>query len=183
MTTNIRIAVGSRNPVKIGATEFGFRQLFPQDSIQVDGFSIESGVSDQPMGSEETRRGAQNRANALKEQQPEFDFWCGIEGGIETLDEDWFASAWLVVIDRHETCGESKTALFPLPPEVKRLVESGLELGHANDRVFSEHNSKHAGGAIGSLTRGLITRQQLYEHAMTMALIPFAQPELFQVEA
>ena len=183
MARNIRIAVGSLNPVKIGATEFGFQQLYPDASIQVEGFSISSGVSDQPMGSEETRQGAHNRAKGLMALQSDFDYWCGIEGGIETLNEDWFASAWLVVLGPQGICGESKTALFPLPPEVKRLVESGLELGDANDRVFREHNSKHAGGAIGSLTRGLISRQQLYEHAMTMALIPFAQPGLFGKEA
>ena len=58
-------------------------------------------------------------------------------------------------------------------------MKDGVELGVANDQVFQEDNSKEAGGAVGSLTRGIISRQALYEHAMVLALIPFLQPPLF----
>ena len=68
-----------------------------------------------------------------------------------------------------------------LPPKVQSLVEQGIELGHANDQVFSEHNSKHAGGAVGSLTGGVIGRQALYEHAMALALVAYKKPALFQI--
>ncbi len=54
-----------------------------------------------------------------------------------------------------------------------------MELGHANDEVFREQNSKHRGGAVGSLTDGVVSRQTLYEHAMALALIAFRKPELF----
>ena len=44
------------------------------------------------------------------------------------------------------------TCSFDLPPAVAALVRQGMELGHANDHVFSLHNSKQSGGAVGSLT-------------------------------
>ena len=61
-------------------------------------------------------------------------------------------------------------------------MEQGNELGIANDIIFHQENSKQAGGAIGSLTGGVVSRQQLYEHAMALALVPFRRRELF-VEA
>ena len=45
--------------------------------------------------------------------------------------------------------------------------------------VFAERNSKQGGGAIGSLTGGKISRQDLYEHAMVATLIPFKNTDLF----
>ncbi len=40
-----------------------------------------------------------------------------------------------------------------------------------------ETNSKQQGGAVGSLTGGVITRQSLYEHAMALALVTFRHEE------
>ena len=179
MINNFHIAVGSKNPVKIASATAGFQAMFPDKSFSAEGFDVASGVSDQPMTSQETRQGATNRAHALKELCPSADFFVGIEGGIETINETLFASAWIVVIDRNGTSTLGRSGAFPLPPSVKRLVDSGVELGHANDQVFKEHNSKQQGGAVASLTGGVITRHSLYEHAMALALATFKHPELF----
>ena len=56
---------------------------------------------------------------------------------------------------------------------MQQLVNSGLELGEANDRVFSTLNSKQGGGAFGLLTDGLMTRESVYTQTLTLALIPF----------
>ena len=68
---------------------------------------------------------------------------------------------------------------LPLPPRVAELVESGLELGEANDRVFSTLNSKQGGGAFGLLTDGAMTREGVYTQTLVLALIPFVH-ELWQ---
>ncbi len=173
------IAVGSNNPVKIQAAISGFRAMFPNGSFSSLNFDVPSGVSDQPMSCEETLRGATNRALALKSLTPESDYFVGIEGGIEVIDDTFFANAWIVIVDSIGNPSRGRSGSFALPPKVKQLVESGIELGHANDQVFNEHNSKHHGGAVGSLTGGLVTRQSLYEHAMALALVAFRQPDLF----
>ena len=177
----VRIAVGSTNPVKVAAVESGFASLWAGQSIDAIGFAVNSGVSDQPMSSDETLAGARGRIAELRSQLEAgpFDFFAGIEGGIEIHEGQFFSSAWVVIQAADGREGRAKSGLFPLPPEVQRLVESGLELGHANDQVFQQHNSKQAGGAIGSLTGGQISRQALYEHAMALALIPFRHERLF----
>ena len=48
-----------------------------------------------------------------------------------------------------------------------------MELGHADDVVFKDKNSKQKGGTVGKLTDGLVDRTEYYRHAMLMALIPF----------
>ncbi len=56
---------------------------------------------------------------------------------------------------------------------MKQLVDAGLELGEANDRVFSTVNSKQGGGAYGLLTGGLYTREGIYTQTLIIALTPF----------
>ena len=180
MQTSKTIAVGSLNPVKIQAAQVGFERMFPDTQFSTSGFSVASGVGDQPMSCAETLDGARNRAKALKELAPEANYCVGIEGGIEIIEETLFANAWIVIRDADGKVASGRSGSFALPPKVKLLVESGIELGHANDQVFDEHNSKQQGGAVGSLTGGVITRLTLYEHAMALALIAFKQPTLYR---
>ena len=153
--------------------------MFAGERYAAEGISVDSRVSDQPMSCDETLLGATNRANALRPIAAEFDFFVGIEGGIEIVAGTYFANAWIVVIDRLGKVARGRSGSFALPPRVQALVSSGIELGLANDQVFGEHNSKQQGGAVGSLTAGVISRQILYEHAMALALIPFKQPKLY----
>jgi inosine/xanthosine triphosphatase len=179
MKSHQKIAVGSLNPVKIQSARGAFELMFPDCQFSADGFEVSSGVSDQPMSCEETLLGATNRANGIVDYAPESDFFVGIEGGIEVINDTLFASAWIVILDSAGRTSSGRSGSFPLPAKVKRLVESGMELGHANDVVFQETNSKQQGGAVGSLTGGVITRQSLYEHAMALALVTFRQENLF----
>ena len=54
-----------------------------------------------------------------------------------------------------------------------------MELGSANDIVFSKQNSKHNSGAVGLLTNDIITRTTYYQHAAVLALIPLVNKELY----
>ncbi len=178
MSDSISIVVASRNPVKISAVENAFSSQFPGAELEITSVDVESGVSSQPDSDGETRQGAINRVAAARDAQSNADFWVGLEGGIESQDDRLMAFAWMAVQDRHGTCGEARTVTLPLPPAVKELIDDGLELGEANDRVFSTINSKQGGGAFGLLTNGLHTREGVYAQAMTIALIPFVH-ELF----
>ena len=91
-----------------------------------------------------------------------------------------FANAWIVVEDAEGNTARGRSGSFALPPKVQQLVNAGVELGHANDQVFGQKNSKQSGGAVGSLTGGLISRQQLYEHAFLLTLVAFRDQDLYQ---
>ena len=174
------IVVASENPVKIDAVRMGFERMFPGEAFTVLGVGVPSGVSDQPMTDQTSRKGAVIRANNARHAAPQADYWVGVEGGCDTLESDLVAYAWIVVLSRTQR-GSARTAMFRLPKEVQRLVESGLELGDADDRVFGRQNSKQKSGAVGLLTSDVVTRTTLYEQAVILALIPFKNPDLYSI--
>lgn len=179
MTNRERVVVASANPVKVAAIQGGLELTFPERCFAIQGVSVESGVSDQPMSDEETLAGARNRTSAARSLFPDADIWCGLEGGVQRHGDGMFAFAW-IVCETSELRGEARTATFPLPPGVVQLIDDGVELGDADDRVFGRANSKQKEGAVGILTGGLIDRCRLYEHAAVMALIPLRNTELFR---
>ncbi|GGF32671.1 inosine/xanthosine triphosphatase [Echinicola rosea] len=174
------VVVGSKNPVKVQCTENGFQRAFGERRFIVEGLNINSEVSDQPIGDEETYRGAYNRAKNAKNTFPEADYWIGIEGGVEELDAEMTAYAWVVIMDRNGKVGKSKTATFILPEAIGTLISGGMELGEADDKVFDRENSKQGNGAVGMLTNGTIDRKEYYEQAVILALIPFISDKLYK---
>lgn len=174
MSPAMRIIVSSTNPVKIAACRSAFAWVFADASHEIIAVSVPSGVSEQPNADEETRQGAINRVRNARQQYPDADFWVGLEGGLEWIDGEPLASAWMVVSDSSGRLGQVRTPTLPLPPAVKQLLLQGLELGEANDRVFSTRHSKQAGGAFGLLTRNLLTRESVYTQTLILALLPFS---------
>lgn len=168
----MRIIVGSTNPVKIACVREGFARVFPDATLTVDGVAVESGVSDQPMNLDETQRGAFNRSDNARWKKKDADYWVGIEGGVEEVDDIFYAFAWIVIRNQERT-GQSRTASFMLPEKITRLVRSGTELGDADDEVFGRSNSKQSSGSVGILTHDLIDRTAFYTDAVILALIPF----------
>jgi inosine/xanthosine triphosphatase len=175
--------------------------------LDMQGLSAPSGVPDQPMGDSETKLGARNRAKTsfdmfVEKFQTEPHLAIGLEGGLEETDDNLVCMAWMAVFGKRsklvlswtasQDCGDyilaetdqpcwgiSKTATFSLPPKICELVKGGLELGHADDQVFSRVNGKHGSGTVGILTNGLIDRSLYYEHALQLAMIPWIRPDVY----
>ena len=173
----LNVLVGSKNPTKIKAVSGAFKRVFKKSNVVVSGVGVQSGVSDQPMGSNETKTGAENRLKNLKAHRA--DFYIGIEGGCGYVNKNLYAFAWVVTENREGRQGQGKTSMFQLPKKIKDLIESGVELGVADDVVFNRKNSKKKDGAIGILTGGLIDRTKYYEEAVVLSLIPFLNKKLF----
>lgn len=165
-----RVAVGSTNPVKVSAGRAVLERLFA--GVQVSGVAVTSGVPDQPWGDEETIRGAMARAHAAR-RATDADIGIGIEGGVvESADGSVRTCAWAAAVTRDGRHGVGGSLALTLPPQVAELVRAGMELGHAMDSVTGIHNVKQGVGAVGILTRGLVTRQQAYEILVAYALVP-----------
>jgi inosine/xanthosine triphosphatase len=152
--------------------------MFPEEEFLVEKSSVFTGVSEQPMTDQDAMKGARTRADNARRMKPEGDFWVGLEGGCDYIEGKMVSFAWITVLGEGRT-GSARTAIFYLPGEVQKLVESGLELGVADDRVFGIENSKRKSGAVGLLTGDVVIRTSLYEQAVIMALIPFKNPDLY----
>ncbi len=173
-----KVIVASKNPVKINSTKIAFERVFSGEEFKYEGILVDSNVSDQPKSCDETLTGATNRANNALKAVPDADFFVGLEGGVEMINSGMQAFAWAVVKSK-EKSGQAKTGTFFLPKKVVELVDLGKELGHANDEVFSNINSKQKNGAVGILTNDILTRTSFYSDALVLAMIPFMHSDLY----
>jgi len=172
------VIIASKNPVKINAVKIAFDQMFPSDVFEFNGLEVSSDVRDQPLSDSETLQGAINRSNNAKSKNSDADYWVGIEGGVDKKDNQMEVFAW-IFIQSNDLQGKARTATFNLPKKIIELIDSGMELGDADDIVFNRKNSKQKNGAVGILTGDLIDREKYYAHAIVMALIPFKNIDLY----
>ena len=126
------VAVGSKNAAKVKAVKDVF-SLFGQEA-EVKGFSVDTGVSEQPLSLEETVEGAVNRAKAAWEKSKgECDFSVGIESGLERVKQaktgymDFGANA--VFDGKRAYIGLN--ACFEWPEKVLEKVLDGKEVSDA----------------------------------------------------
>ncbi|GAA4652860.1 inosine/xanthosine triphosphatase [Kistimonas scapharcae] len=173
-----KVIIASNNPAKINAVQQAFTQVFTHEDMVFEGIAVDSGVAAQPLSGEETLTGARNRVTNARRQQPDADFWVGLEAGIESP----LTFAWMV-IESTDQRGEARSASLPLPPEALQRIDDGAELGEAMDAMFNERNIKQKGGAIGLLTGHRLTRSSVYVQALILALIPFIHPALYPARA
>lgn len=173
-----KIIIASKNPVKIQAVKNGFEKMFPSQEFEFVGVSVPSNVADQPFSNDETFRGAKNRADNAYSEIKVADFYVGIEGGIEQIENEMEAFAW-VFIKSADKYGKARTGTFFLPKQVVELIKEGKELGEADDIIFERNNSKQENGAVGILTGNIIDRTEYYTEAVILALIPFKNVDLY----
>jgi inosine/xanthosine triphosphatase len=176
----LKIAVGSKNPVKVEAVKAAFAAYWPELELESIGSEVNSGVSHQPLSDDETIKGATNRAKAALKYDSDAAYGVGIEGGMQELDGKWFDTQWAVVINREGKISIGQGVRIPVPNSMMKMIHQGMELGDVIDKVFNQTNMKQAGGYINEVTQGIINREQMVFGAVVSALIPFANPDLFQ---
>jgi inosine/xanthosine triphosphatase len=166
-----RVAVGSKNPVKLAAARAVVTRLAP--NVIFEAVEVPSGVPDQPFGDEETIHGAIARARAAREKL-DADFGVGLEGGVVEMPGGTMRTcAWAALVSRSGRHGVGGSLAMPLPDTVAELIRGGMELGHAMDKLTGHSNTKHGAGAVGILTAGLVDRQAAYEVLVAYACAPF----------
>ncbi|ELZ91764.1 hypothetical protein C440_15659 [Haloferax mucosum ATCC BAA-1512] len=166
------IAVGSGNPVKRRAVE----RTCPDASVVA--VAVDSGVSEQPTGHDETITGAVNRARRAR-SETDSDLGVGIEGGVSTFSDstdtsesDRYLVMWAAVTDG-ERVGRAAGPSFLLPDRIADRIRAGEELGPVMDDVLGTDEIAKKEGAAGVFTGGRVTRTDALEAAVTGALAPF----------
>lgn len=170
----MRVAIGTNNPVKVKAAENVFRRVF--GDVSVDGVPVNSGVPAQPFG-RETVLGAINRAKAG--YSPKYDYGVGIEAGLFEVEGFMIDLQYCAIYDGDWLtlgCGSG----FEYPPIVLDEVLGGKEVGEVMSRVAGVENLGEKQGAIGFLSKDMLTRTQLTEQSVFMALIPRMNRELYK---
>ena len=176
----LRVAVGSENPVKVEAVRAAVARLF--GAAEVRGFGVDSGVAAQPF-EDATWEGARTRARAALARWPEADFAVGIEAG---LFESRAVAGLLdvqacVVLDHAGRFTYGHGPGFSYPADITDELRKGATVGDVVGRLASVEDIGRKEGAVGFLSRGQVTRTQLTEPAVLMALLPRLRPELYHL--
>ncbi|MEG3224627.1 MAG: inosine/xanthosine triphosphatase [Methanobacteriales archaeon Met13] len=173
----MKVSVGTKNPVKVKATRNVLLKIYP--SVEVTGLDVDSGVRDQPIGLNETVKGAVNRAKNV--YNSEVDLSVGIESGLlETPNSitGYLDLQWCCIYDgEKETLGVS--AGFEYPPAVVEEVLKGKEVGHVMDQVTGVDKLGQKTGAVSYLSKGMLDRTENTEQCVLMAMIPRMNEDLY----
>lgn len=173
----MRVHVGSLNPAKVRPVQDVFGTWWPE--AEVEGLDAPSGVPAQPVGEAQTREGAVNRARAALVGA---DWGVGLEGGVR-FDGDEARLFGFVAVAR---TGRStvrvevaRTSDLRLPPVVAARVRAGEELGPVMDKLLGTVDVKRGAGSVGALSRGLVTRSDVWRQAVAFAAVPFLDAGLY----
>ncbi|MCE4601475.1 MAG: DUF84 family protein [Desulfurococcales archaeon] len=163
-----RVAVATKNSVKLRAVEKAFKRYCNVNSV----VSVDPPpISKQPHGALDVVAGALARAERA---YSEGDFGVGIEAGpIEFYASHGYIETQIaVVIGPGNRVSVGLSPSFEVPQMVVDGMLDGVELAELVP-VKRRGDIGEGVGYIGIVTRGYITRQDLTEAAVVMALAPW----------
>ena len=176
----MKILMGTKNPGKIEGARQAFEKYF--ENVEIEGISVESEVSNQPVN-EEILQGAKNRVKNLrkyaKENKIEADYYIASEAGITNLLGEWIDINSVVIENAEGFQSVGTSQGFPIPEKyVKEIQET--ELGKVMDKIFNKQQLGKGHGGINLLTKGEVSRIGLTKDAFVMALISHINGEIWR---
>lgn len=167
----VKVVVGSDNEVKLRAVKNVFGKVF--NNLEVEMVPVSSGVQAQPWD-EDTITGAQNRAAGALEKSQDAHFSVGIEAGLiqNKINGKYFDVQYCAIQDRGGRITLGHGSGFYYPKKVFERIKAGSTVGQVMSEFTSIDDIGHKQGAIGFLSKGLLTREALTEQAVLMALVP-----------
>jgi non-canonical (house-cleaning) NTP pyrophosphatase len=149
---------------------------------------------------------AKNLKKALAREGLNAEYYFGLEGGLFSTSinqhrKAYYLQSWVYVLNgSHGYFGSSPAVQIP-QNIAGQFEEDDFELADVMDRIGRVHpvryysepvikekacslsngvkNNRDRGGAFSLLTRGLLTRQAIFESAVLAAMAPFYNPELY----
>lgn len=162
----MQVAVGSTNPVKVGAVEDALAPLSPT----LTAVDVPSGVAEQPRSVGETIEGAENRARRALASS-DATYGVGIEGGVDARADATYLVMWAAATDGDRLVRGGGPSLA-LPEPIAERIERGEELGPVLDDEFGTDGLARRSGAAGVFTDGLTDRRRALEQAVACAIGP-----------
>lgn len=101
------------------------------------------------------------------------DFALGIEAGVIHPCQDMrLGTQYCIVIDKDDRLSMGQSASFPIPDTIMKAIERGnMDLEDAIYQIYFVKNIGDSVGAIGLLSDGIVTREEITEQCTIMALI------------
>jgi inosine/xanthosine triphosphatase len=183
----IEVLVVSMNPVKIRAAREAFSSFYKKyvvssiEITEIDPTSVH--LKTQPFGEEQTYEASRWRVKYARNHKPGFDFYVGIEGGVVLTPRNKPRIIVYSSVSNNSFIETVRGCEIPLPQIFyKQLLNSPhSELGDLMTDISGISNIKQKEGAVGFLTRNIVTRFDILKQSVLMALIPFLNPIHFEL--
>lgn len=179
LTHTTQVFVGTTNPAKLQAVQLVLNELSAAQ-IQVQGFSVPSGVAAQPMTDRETQRGSANRAKTVLKlaraqkllKKSVTNLCIGLEGGVFPRGKELWCTVWVTLLDAADATNliQVNGLRFKLPPEIADPIKTGTEMGAAVGDMAHNPNLKREGGMIGLVTNLTVNRTSEYGNLVRLAV-------------
>lgn len=138
-------------------------QIFPLE--------VPSGVSEQPMTDQETRRGSLNRASRAYEKSTGCDFGMGIEAGYHENGKGYDIFCWVTIIDKNGNFFSHKSEHVSLPDFHVNIIKDGKYLGD-HVQTYIEQAGTEDERLLGEIIE---TREPFIREAINRALRHFLE--------
>ena len=176
----MKILIGTKNPGKIEGAKQAFENYF--NNIDIQGVSVDSEVSEQPVN-KEILQGAKNRVKNLKkyakENKIEVDYFIASEAGITDSLGEWIDFNAAVIEDSKGVQSVGISQGFEIPNKYIEDIKK-YSLGAVMDKIFSGSELSKGKGGISFLTKDEISRIDLTRDAFVMALIKHINGEIWK---
>jgi inosine/xanthosine triphosphatase len=181
----LQVLVISMNPVKIRAAQEAFSNFYDNpvisqfDITKVDPKGVH--LKAQPIGEEQTYEASRWRVIKARNHNPGFNFYVGIEGGVVLTPHKKPRIIVYSSVSNSSYVETVRGCEIPLPNQFyEELCNSPhMELGDLMTNISGISNIKQKEGAVGFLTRNIVTRLDILKQSVMMALIPFLNPNHF----
>lgn len=183
---NLSICVGSGNPMKVNAVRDVFKRLYKSRRIIIKSHKI-STEKEEPINDEILLFAVKRAKEALGTTSSHWGI--GIEAGLawNKRIKGYIDVQYCAIIDRGNrvTIGHGPGFLYPKEIQ-KRSINSCV--GEVMEKITGIKNLGMKGGAIGYLSKGLMSRKKLTESAVIAALLPrisnlYADDDFFHLES
>lgn len=147
--------------------------------VNVVGFDVDSGVTDQPLDEATTIKGAINRAKeAIKKYSKKQGFISvGMEGGLSLVNGIYHLVCVVVIIEvnGNKYIGISKK--IPLPKKVSNEIKKGKQFGIVI-RQFEKRVNKKNTKLVEHISE-LVSRNQSFAEALNISLFQLNNKKIF----
>ena len=155
-----------------------FPAFFPGCTfVEVDTSSV---VRAQPIGMDQVLSGASKRAKfALSESSG--DFGVGVEAGILSIGPREHINLQIAaIVDAEGRSGTGFSCGFLIPDGfIKRMRKEGMELDRYSHELTGARRISEEEGIVFHVSRGMVSRLQMTEQCVGMALIPWLNKKAY----
>ncbi len=182
---HVVVAVGSKNAAKTAGVRRAFSALFKDvELMEVDAASL---VRVQPMSLDETVEGAEERAVFALESARHADFGVGVEAGLAALGKAWpghhLNLQIAAVVDHEGRLSFGCSSGFPIPKEfAAKLRRNREELDRYAHELTGARKVREEHGVVYHLSGKRLSRVEMTEQCVSMALIPWQNRKLYGLE-